>query len=287
MHKLIVLFLLLLSSGFAFANDGVFYASGDMLFPMKKTSIALRKEVLTITKKGDSMLVDVYFEFENPDTTQKLIVGFVTPPGSGDVGGADNYAYSDTSSEYAEYEGEPSLAFVNNFTVTLNEQKLAATAKLLGKSGFKLPKKSFATEYDFVYYFTATFKPGTNKIHHTYWMPMAGSVMEAYTGYYRLTTGTSWANKQIDDFTLNLHVDDNEKFYITRTFRKNKKPADWKIVGKGKITKGWIKYLSVYDGADNEPMTFVKLTSGYLQLVAKNFRPEYDLVFGKERKMEN
>ena len=116
---------------------------------------------------------------------------------------------------------------------------------------------------------------------------MSGSVTEYYTGYYRLTTGTSWANKQIDDFTLNLHIDDKEKFYVTRTFSKNKKAADWTIVGKGKLSKKPLKHLSEYDGADNEPITFVKLSSGYLQLKAKNFRPEYDFVFGKERKLED
>jgi hypothetical protein len=283
-----ILILLLAPASLLLANDGVFYASGDMLFPLNKTTIALRKEVLTITKKGDSMLVDVYFEFENPGKAQTLLVGFVTPPASGDIGGAENYAYLDTSSEYAEYEGEGSRAFVNDFTVVVNGEKLRSTAKLLGKSNFKLPQKhNFATESDFVYHFIATFKPGLNTIHHTYWMPMSGSVMEEYTGYYRLTTGTSWANKQIDDFTLNLHVDDKEKFYVTRTFSKSKKPADWTIVGKGKLSKGPLKYLSEYDGADNEPMTFVKLSSGHVQLKAKNFKPEYDFVFGKERKLEN
>jgi hypothetical protein len=285
MYKsLCTLLILAIAAPLVFANDGVFYASGDMLFPMKKTTIALRKEVLTITKKGDSMLVDVYFEFENPGIEQKLLVGFVTPPGGGDISDRP-YAFIDTSGEFEEYEDGGSRAFVHNFTVDMNGLKLGATAALLGKSGFKLPNKSFAKEYDFVYHFHATFKPGLNTIHHTYWMPLSGSVMEEYSGHYRLTTGTSWANKQIDDFTLNFHSDDHEKFHITRTFWKSKKPADWKLIGKGKLSKGTPQFLMDYD-ASPEVLTMTEISQGYLQFQAKNFKPVFDLQFGKERKLQ-
>jgi hypothetical protein len=254
-----------------------------MIFPMKKTTIALRREVLTISKAGDSMMVDVQFEFENPGKEQKLLVGFVTPPATGDVGSHIQYAYYDSTREYEEYEGMGSRAFVRDFSVRVNGEERKANAKLLGKSSFKLPNKKFAREYDFVYYFTATFKPGTNAIHHTYWMPMSGSVYEEFTGHYRLTTGTSWANKQIDDFTLHLFVPEPDTFYVTHTFAKNKKPAKWKIVGKGTLSTSQLSYIDGYHAA-GDPITLVELQSGYLQLHVKDFKPEYDLVFGKERK---
>jgi len=43
-------FILLLwtSTFIAFANDGVFYMSGDHLVPVKETQIELRKEILKI-----------------------------------------------------------------------------------------------------------------------------------------------------------------------------------------------------------------------------------------------
>src|SRR5688500_15995888 len=67
------------------ANDGAFYASGGTLIPLKETSIQLKKEILTLTRSGQYMQVDIYFEFYNPSGPKELTVGFVTPPATGDV----------------------------------------------------------------------------------------------------------------------------------------------------------------------------------------------------------
>lgn len=67
------------------ANDGVFYATGNTLVPLKETTIRLKKEILNLERKGDWVQVDIYFEFFNPGPEKELTVGFVTPPADGDV----------------------------------------------------------------------------------------------------------------------------------------------------------------------------------------------------------
>ena len=60
------------------ANDGGFYASGNTLIPLSKTSIELRKEYLNLTFEDNGFLrVDIQFEFFNPGNETELIVGFV------------------------------------------------------------------------------------------------------------------------------------------------------------------------------------------------------------------
>ncbi|MBL0016272.1 MAG: hypothetical protein IPP17_07460 [Bacteroidetes bacterium] len=74
-----VLLALFVANGL-FANDGVFYAQGNHLVPVKETVVQLKKEILKLKRIGDYMAVDVYFEFYNPGPEKTEIVGFVTPP---------------------------------------------------------------------------------------------------------------------------------------------------------------------------------------------------------------
>ena len=50
----------------AWANDGAFYASGNHLIPITETDIRVQKEILTLNRVGDSIQVNVYYEFFNP-----------------------------------------------------------------------------------------------------------------------------------------------------------------------------------------------------------------------------
>ena len=42
-----------------FANDGVFYASGNNLIPIKENAISMQKEILNLNRDGDYMDVQV------------------------------------------------------------------------------------------------------------------------------------------------------------------------------------------------------------------------------------
>ena len=62
------------------ANDGVYYTSGNQLVPMQETDVSVRKEVLTITLLDSSVaLVDVYYEFFNPNATSKTVLMALRP----------------------------------------------------------------------------------------------------------------------------------------------------------------------------------------------------------------
>lgn len=50
-----LLLLPVLLPGLLWANDGVFYAQGNHLIPVKETSIELKKEVLNLTRDGEWM----------------------------------------------------------------------------------------------------------------------------------------------------------------------------------------------------------------------------------------
>ncbi|MBN8688506.1 MAG: hypothetical protein J0M10_15910 [Chitinophagales bacterium] len=66
MRKFNLLCLLLATYSGALANDGSFYAAGNTLIPLKETIIQMKKEILSLDRKGDWMQVDIYFEFFNP-----------------------------------------------------------------------------------------------------------------------------------------------------------------------------------------------------------------------------
>ena len=66
MKRILILLSCCLSTLFTFANDGVFYASGNQLIPITETDISVKKEVLTINRVGDHLEVTVYYEFFNP-----------------------------------------------------------------------------------------------------------------------------------------------------------------------------------------------------------------------------
>ena len=61
----------------AFANDGVFFAGGSQLVPIKETNIAITKEVLTISLQDDGYAnVNVQYEFRNNGDEKVVTMGF-------------------------------------------------------------------------------------------------------------------------------------------------------------------------------------------------------------------
>lgn len=244
----------------AFANDGVFYASGNTLVPLQETKISLKKEVLKFYIHDYSwMRVEVDFEFYNPGAARKLTVGFVAPPADGDA----------TSEEMSHPQ-------IKNFTVAVNGAKLNYQIKRIREKKFKLTNFS-TNEDDFVFYFPTTFKKGLNRVRHTYIFRGGGSVELERVFDYVITTGKSWANKQIDDFELQLHLD-NGIYAIPATFSENGTDAKWQIIGDGVIDD---KAEKLFEVEDAQVSRMAHLNSGYFLLKEKNFRPAKEITIAE------
>lgn len=262
MKKIILLltFCLVFAVRVSFANDGAFYASGNTLMPLQETNISLKKEVLKFYIRDFSwMSVSVDFEFYNPGAEKKLIVGFVTPPADGDV-----------------TEEDQTHPRIKNFTVNINGNTLAYKIKKMENTSFSADKLQINGN-DFVYYFPVTFKKGTNKIRHTY-LFQGGSGVEIIRSFdYQITTGKRWANKEIEDFELQIHPD-NGIYSVPASFREDGAEADWKIIGDGVFNPKIAKWFEV---EDSPVMRMVHLNNGYLLLKEKNFKPDFDIMLGE------
>ena len=237
------------------ANDGVFYAQGNSLFPLQETRIELRKEILKFFVRDFNYVdVDVYFEFYNPDGDRKLTVGFVSPPAMGDFG-----------------DEEFDHPRISNFTVVVNDESLEHKVAKMEDTSFNADELE-VDGFDYVYYFDVNFKPGLNRVRHTYRFKGGGSVETMRDFDYQITTGKRWANKQIDDFTLELHLDEGI-FNLPARFVKGGKLANWKIVGDGVMKT---KAETFYE-FDDATIRMAHLNRGYIELKEKNFRPDFDI----------
>ena len=98
--------LMLLSTLFGNANDGVYYASGSGLVPVQETDISVAKEILTITIGKDSFaIVDVYYEFMNNSDTKTVKMAFEAPGPDEDLAPLNNNGIH---------------PFIHDFTVMMN-----------------------------------------------------------------------------------------------------------------------------------------------------------------------
>jgi hypothetical protein len=87
-------------------------------------------------------------------------------------------------------------------------------------------------EFFYVYHFKALFKQGINVIKHTYIVDLSNSVIENYSLQYILTAAGRWANRQIDDFTLQIDMGELQDICIPNTFFSN--VSEWQLPDKGK-----------------------------------------------------
>lgn len=251
----IILPLLILFFQQAKANDGVFYAMGNTLMPLKETTIRLKKEILNLDRKGDWIQVNIYFEFFNPGAERELTVGFVTPPAVGDV-----------SDEEAKHP------FIKDFMVMVGDRLLPFKIAKMEETGFKVSSK-VSEGYDFVYHFTVRFAKGVTVIRHSYLYKGGGSVEARQDFDYRLTTGTTWANSAIDDFELNIDMGDDSYFSVPASF--STAPASWQIAGIGRLSK--TNFSLPYMPEDKDRLKMVYLRKGKLQLRTTAFKPVQDL----------
>lgn len=237
----------------AYANDGVFYAQGNHLIPVKETVVVLQKEVLKLKRIGDYMAVDVYFEFFNPGPEKTEIVGFVTPPADGDV-----------DEETAQHPQ------IREFSAIVNDQLLPFKVARMEDTGFQFMGDEQPQGFDFVYYFDVKFKTGLNIIRHRYQFRGGSSVEMDFTFDYRLTTGNMWANGEIGDFTLEIDMGPRALFTLPWSFVTSDAPAKWKVLGTGKLGKEADITFETY-------FRSVYLHSGAVQLKAMHFHPDRDL----------
>lgn len=244
-----------------FANDGVFYSQGGNLYPKKETTIQLKREVLSFTYLDTAIRVDIYFEFYNPGEPRTETVGFVSPPSSGDM------PYRDDGLVDGEFR-HPQMF---DFYAIVNDEMQAWQVYKAKESGFRSDHDGeFYNEY--IYHFDAHFKKGKNIIQHSYIYKGSSSVEVVNSFYYRITTGKMWANGQIDDFELLINMP-ALSLYVPWTFYESGKPANWEIVGIGRMKENFTDFMG-------DTVRIGHLQSGMLRLHETNFKPDFDLHFG-------
>ena len=236
-----------------FGNDGVYLNRGSIIYSTKETRITLDKESLSFTVRDRIAQVDIQFEFNNPENEdRKLLVGFQAPTTRGDV--------SDEMSNENQ---------ISNFRILKDGSILPYKLKAAECADCELkdPKEFHFSQREtgvFVYLFEVTFRPGTNKINHSYSFPASQNVAFDQIYNYILTTGAKWANGVIIDLTIHLDMGINKYFFVDDIFEQK---ANWSIIGSGKVTH------KKFDHFDTDSCTMVRMLSGKLQIDIKNFKP--------------
>lgn len=270
-----------------YANDGVYFTSGNFLVPVKETDVAVSKEILTITVGKDGFAhVDVFYEFFNRGEEKTVTMAF------------------EASSPYNTMEPlrrEGGHPFIHDFTVMINGKQLEHTngivatgwvdgvhttdftpldaAKWKGYGEVAdsiLPYEDAVynqeldslTSFAYAYYFPARFQHGKNIVHHTYRYRMSYNVACSFEIPYRLTPATRWANGQVDDFTLRVKSDAPVGLCLVDSMFRD---APFVITeGKGFVIPVSMKYQGHY--------LFADLAGGAtLEWHSKNFRPTAEM----------
>lgn len=293
----------------AWANDGAFYASGNHLIPITETDIRVQKEILTLNRVGDSIQVNVYYEFFNPVAEKEVLVGFEAQPPSVDF----------NKSSVERFPGHP---YMSDFKVVMNGQTLPyeiahvllyhdndtikeppyyVNGKIQAKSADELELTEWLTVGEaeavghplYVYHFKARFRPGLNIIQHTYNYHMSESQMPIFVMMfagsfdYTLTAANRWANNQIDDFTLNINMGDHTSFCLYPMFFNS--PQEWQIQGKGKYfiepePDENMKYTMQYASKGKQGIRY-HMQNGTLTFHKENFHPERELYINEVRRL--
>lgn len=237
---------------FAISDDGAFISQGESLIPFFPTDIELKKQFLSLNLKDmGKMNVYVEFEFLNSGDEKELTVGFITPPIN--------------LEEEADSLGNPNYRKpeIKNFRVFINDAEFGYSVNQLENLGFNSLKDFYNTK-NYVYYFTAFFNKGKTVIKHTYTISEnitgAGNLFE-----YVLSTGTYWANNEIEDFKLEINMGCDAAFEVPAFLESDGKLDYWEIEGIGKRKTVNDKFLNVY------------MKGGKLIYTKKNFIPDVEL----------
>jgi hypothetical protein len=264
--------LFLLPVSVCYSNDGAFRAAGNQLIPMYETDISVKKEILTINRiSSGKAAITVYYEFFNPTSNKELEVGFEAVSPYGDV-------------TMRPVNGQH--PYITKFTVNMNEEaipfKVAIVSDSLYYRNGKYKSKTLAqalkesdendlVDYFYVYHFKALFKPGINIIKHTYTVDLSNSIAENYTLKYILSTAGRWANRQIDDFTLQINMGELQDIWISNTFFTN--VSEWQLP---ETVKGIQLKKNRKDKKITDTSEFV-IRKGMLTFQKQNFKPVGEL----------
>ena len=263
--------LLFLLPIFSYANDGSFRAEGNHLIPIYETDISVKKEILTIRRISKTQAqIEVYYEFLNPAAAKTLEVGFEAVSPSGD---ADYSPAKDGSQPY-----------ITHFSVNLNDVSMPYKVAIVHDSMYyrnghykaisvasaeKELKENDYPGFFYVYHFRATFKQGLNIIRHVYTVDLSSSIVENYSLSYVLTAAKRWANRQIDDFTLQIDMGEFQDFNIEQTFFNA--VSEWK-------TDSTVKSMDLKSGNKEQPAEsefFIR--KGTIVFTKKGFKPRGEL----------
>ncbi len=229
MKKILSTLLTLILTFCAFGNDGVYLTRGSVIYPTQETKISLDKEILSFTVRDRVAYVDIQFQFNNPENTdRKLLIGFQAPTAAGDVSNSLS-----------------NLNQINDFTIIQSGQILPYNLKASECEDCELknPKDFHFSQMKpgiFVFLFEITFKPGLNQINHSYNFPASNNVVMDEFYNYILTTGSKWAGGKINDLTINIDMGRNKYFYVNDIFGQY---ANWSIIGSGKVTNDKFDYI--------------------------------------------
>ena len=258
----IITILTLILSISVYGNDGAYLTRGGVIYPTLESKISLDREILSFSVQDNVCRVDILFEFNNPDNIdKKLLVGFQAPIATGDIS--------------EEIHNTNQIA---DFKIISNGQVLPYKLKAAECENCELkePKDIHFSEFKpgiFVYLFELTFKPGLNKVNHSYMFPASSNVVLDQIYNYILTTGSKWAGGRIKNLTVSFDLGYNKYFYVNDVFGKN---ANWSIIGRGKITN---EKMNNY-GITNDAAKMVRIISGRLQIDIADFQPKSNIEFG-------
>ena len=276
MRKFLLTILFTVFSCFSFANDWEFGSNGEHIIPLKGSSVAIKKEKITLKLDRNGMFVNVKFTFDSP-IDEKKIIGFVAPE-SGKEGMIE---------DIPKNKRRPEPLLIKNFKTTVNGIEVKSNIDLLSRLLSKgVLEKNAVTEYledekfvyNYVYYFNADFKKGENTVEHSYFYSGSRGVL-ANDFYYVVTTISKWQNKRVEDFEIEVHPG-NYFVDLPYSFWKDNKKINWEVVGDGKIlitdpvqpSKN-SPYPELYE---NEGAIFLRLKNGFVRYRTKNFSPDKD-----------
>lgn len=270
----------------SFANDGIYYTSGNQLLPLVETDIHVWREVLTLSWGEDRTAdVDVYYAYYNPGKERTVLMGFE----------ADPPMYMDSLDLNGAHPG------ISDFTVTMNNKPLPVFASIVradtlfvsngkvqaldlsqyeideARSGGYLwnPQINDGVSIAFVYHFNATFKPGFNIVRHHYRYRMSDSAYSYYQLDYKLSPALRWAKGKIGDFTLRIKTRDVPLHFMMKdsVFQRSVKPT---VTGTGKWRR---RTIMSGNGSDNDLMDVVEvfLRNATIEYKVTDFRPGSEL----------
>lgn len=287
MRTFILSLMMLLAAFFsAQANDGVYFTSGNFLVPVHETDISVAKEILTITIGKDSLAtVDVQYEFVNYAQAKNVTMAFEATAPYNDLSPLNRKGTHPSIKDFQVCMNGTTLPYRNavvawkanggghqvDFTpLDLTQWKgygeVADTILPENNMLYNVQLDSLVA-FAYAYYFDAPFQEGINRVHHTYRYRMSYNVMQKFVIPYWLTPAIRWANKQVDDFTLNITSEEPTDFCMVDILFHS---APFKSVKGNKIYQ--------FKDESCNPLLFASLSQGdTIVWHGKDFKPITDM----------